>query len=61
MGIDKIAQVNRGVFLIRFYTIESRIKVIDDGVQMFDKKPVVVKPWELDIDVSKEKVDRISV
>nr|XP_009781839.1 PREDICTED: uncharacterized protein LOC104230675 [Nicotiana sylvestris] len=28
---------------------------------MFDKKPVVVKPWEPDIDVSKEKVDRIPV
>ncbi|XP_016452665.2 uncharacterized protein LOC107777186 [Nicotiana tabacum] len=28
---------------------------------MFDKKPVVVKPWEPDIDVSKEKVDRIPI
>ncbi|XP_019259332.1 PREDICTED: uncharacterized protein LOC109237475 [Nicotiana attenuata] len=61
LRIDKIAQVNRGIFLIRFHTIERRIKVIEEGVQMFDKKPVVVKPWEPEVDVSKEKVDRIPV
>lgn len=28
---------------------------------MFDKKPVVAKPWEPDIDVNKEKVYKILV
>ncbi|XP_019258689.1 PREDICTED: uncharacterized protein LOC109236904 [Nicotiana attenuata] len=61
LGIDKIAQINRRVFLIRFHTVESRTQVIEEGVQMFDKKPIVVKPWEPDVDVSKENVDRIPV
>ncbi|KAK4733229.1 hypothetical protein R3W88_007490 [Solanum pinnatisectum] len=41
MGIEKIAQVNRGVFLVRFHCQDSRSKVVENGVQMFDRKPVV--------------------
>lgn len=32
MGIDKVALVNKGVFLVRFHTEESKIKVIEEGV-----------------------------
>ncbi|XP_019238924.1 PREDICTED: uncharacterized protein LOC109218978 [Nicotiana attenuata] len=59
LGIDIIAHVNRGVFMVRFYSFESKIKVIEDGVQMFDRKPVVVKPWNPDMDLKKESVDLI--
>lgn len=55
MGIDKVAQVNRGVFLVRFTQMESRVKAVEDGVQMFDKKPVIVKPWSPDIDTRKKE------
>ncbi|XP_009796659.1 uncharacterized protein [Nicotiana sylvestris] len=59
LGIDKITQINRGVFTVRFHNFESRIKVIEDGVQMFDRKPVVVKPWSPDMDMKKESVELI--
>lgn len=61
MGIDKISQVNREVFLVRFHSVESKLKVVEDGVQMFDKKHVVVKPWKSEIDMKKEMVDKIPV
>lgn len=44
LGINKIAQINRGVFMVRFHSFKRKTKVIEDGVQMFDRKPVVVKP-----------------
>lgn len=61
LGIDLVAQVQRGVFLVRFHTAESRMKVVEEGVQMFDRKPVIVKPWQHDIELKKEIMDNIQV
>lgn len=44
LGIDKVAQLNRGVFVVQFHSVESRSKVVEEGVQMFDRKLVIVKP-----------------
>lgn len=60
-GIDKIAQVNRGVFLVRFTNVDDRENVVEEGVKMFDRKPIVVKPWKADCDVTKDKVYRIPI
>ncbi|XP_019251274.1 PREDICTED: uncharacterized protein LOC109230204 [Nicotiana attenuata] len=61
LGIDKVAQVNRGVFLVRFAQAESRMKVLEDGVQMFDQKPVIIKPWSPDIDTRKESFSTVPI
>ncbi|KAM3309356.1 hypothetical protein P3S67_011100 [Capsicum chacoense] len=60
-GVDKIAQVHRGVFLVRFSTHEEKVKVIDEGVVMFDRKPIVVKAWTPDTEVTKETVKTVPV
>lgn len=49
LGIDKVVQTNRDVSLMIFHQVESRIKVVEDGVQMLYRKPVVVKSWTPDI------------
>lgn len=51
LGIDRIALLYKGLFIVRFHTFENRLKVLNDGIPMFDKKPVVVRPWAADIDV----------
>ncbi|XP_075092350.1 uncharacterized protein LOC142172591 [Nicotiana tabacum] len=61
LGIDIVSQVQRDVFLVRFHTIESRTKVVEGGVQMFDRKPVIVKQWQPDIEMKKEIMDNIPV
>lgn len=61
MGVDKVAQVNRGVFVIRFTQMKSRVKAVEDKVQMFDKKPVIVKPWPPDIDIRKETFNNVPI
>lgn len=60
-GIDKVAVVNKGVFLVRFQSEEARNRTVEEGVQMFDKKLIVIKPWKQDIDMKKEKIDRIHI
>lgn len=38
MGIDKIALISKGVFIVRFHSFGSKAKVLLDGIPMFDKK-----------------------
>ncbi|KAK4724533.1 hypothetical protein R3W88_027312 [Solanum pinnatisectum] len=57
--IEKIAQVNRRVFMVRFLESEERDAVVKEGVITFDKKPIVIKQWKPDIEVMKEIVDKV--
>ncbi|XP_019225380.1 PREDICTED: uncharacterized protein LOC109206958 [Nicotiana attenuata] len=60
-GIDKATVVNKGVFHVRFQSEEARNRTVEEGVQMFDKKPIGIKPWKQDIDMKKETIDRIPI
>lgn len=61
MVIDKIAQVNMSVFLVRFQYVEDHIKAVEEGVQMFDRKPIVVKPLKHICEITKEIVDKVPI
>lgn len=61
LGIDKVLQISRGVFIVRLHDMENRNRVVDDGVQMFDKKTVIVKPWKPDMNYSKTQMEKIHV
>ncbi|XP_019248678.1 PREDICTED: uncharacterized protein LOC109227944 [Nicotiana attenuata] len=41
--------------------MENNEKVVEEGIKMFDKKPIVVKPWRPDIELDKQVVDKIHV
>lgn len=60
-GMEKVALVNKGVFLVRFNSMEEREKIVEEGVLMFDKKTVVIRPWKADIDISKEGMDKVPI
>lgn len=44
-GIDKIAFLVKGVFIVRFYSYEIRSNVFNDGMFTFDKKLIIVRLW----------------
>lgn len=54
MGVDKVASVDKGVFIVRFTTIVNRDKVLNGGFQFFHKKPMIIKAWTPELDLSKE-------
>lgn len=58
IGIDNIALVANGIFIVRFNSIEGRTKVVEDGCPMFDIKPVIVRGWEADLDVKQIDTSR---
>ncbi|XP_048492984.1 uncharacterized protein LOC104907175 [Beta vulgaris subsp. vulgaris] len=58
LKVDKVAMIHKGVFIVRFSTMENRDKVLS-GHFFFDNKPLILKPWVADVDFIKE--DLISV
>ncbi|XP_048498172.1 uncharacterized protein LOC125496687 [Beta vulgaris subsp. vulgaris] len=53
--------VGRGIFLIRFNSVESILKACDDGVQFFDQKPLVTRLWDPDMPMEKTNVDIVPI
>ena len=60
-GVDKVSQVGRGIYMVRFTTMENCSKVLQGGYQFFDSKPLVVKPWSADVNFSKDPVKKLPI
>lgn len=59
--IDKIGMVNRGVFLVRFDSKEDQERACNMNGILFDKKPLIVKPWFPNISYDKASLVSIPV
>lgn len=55
LGVDKVALVSHGVFIVRFNAMDIRDKVINGPRLFFDKKPVFMKPWAPDMVLGKRR------
>ncbi|KMT03649.1 hypothetical protein BVRB_8g189880 [Beta vulgaris subsp. vulgaris] len=61
LGVDKVASVEYGVYIVRFFTMENRDKVLSDYHPTFDKKPVICKPWHNDIVNFKDEISVVPI
>ncbi|XP_056694797.1 uncharacterized protein [Spinacia oleracea] len=61
LGVDKVVEIEHGVFIVRFLTMENRDKVLADIKPTFDKKPVICKPWHKDIVHFKDEVKVVPI
>lgn len=41
-GINRIVFFKKGIFIVRFYILENKIKVMEDGIKIFDKNFLIV-------------------
>ncbi|XP_074283267.1 uncharacterized protein LOC141607821 [Silene latifolia] len=55
-GIDKVSFLPNRVFLVRFKEVKDREAILAAGYHMFDINPLIVKPWQVDVDLLKEDV-----
>ncbi|XP_074299724.1 uncharacterized protein LOC141630876 [Silene latifolia] len=60
-GVDKIAFMPNGLFLVRFKTKEKQQLVLYNGHLIFDNKPVIVKAWVPDMELVKHDVKRVPI
>lgn len=58
-GVDKVALLKNGVYIVRFLSMEKKDYVLTGSVPFFDNKPVIVRAWEQDMDVTKDQFDFI--
>ncbi|XP_074267042.1 uncharacterized protein LOC141590344 [Silene latifolia] len=55
-GIDKVSFLPNGVFLVRFKTNKDKDAVLQAGYHMFDNKPLIVRSWTEESEITKEEV-----
>lgn len=55
-GVDKVSLAGRGIFLVRFKTMENCDNVLKGGPYFFDSKPMYCKAWTPSVDYTKEPV-----
>ncbi|XP_074312967.1 uncharacterized protein LOC141648312 [Silene latifolia] len=58
-AIDKISFLPNGVFWARFQTAEMQQAVLGSGYFLFDNKPLIIRPWQPDIDLEKEEIKSV--
>ncbi|KAL2900509.1 Translation initiation factor 2 subunit alpha [Bienertia sinuspersici] len=60
-GVDKITEIRKGIFLVRFKTMENCEKVQREPIPYFDSKPVLIKKWTPDGDVTSRDLMTIPI
>ncbi|KAL9238991.1 hypothetical protein vseg_013352 [Gypsophila vaccaria] len=58
-NIDKISFLPHGIFLVRFKTMEMKEKVLQSGHYLFYNKPLIVKEWSKDLEMTKAEVQAV--
>ncbi|XP_056687955.1 uncharacterized protein [Spinacia oleracea] len=59
MGVEKVALIGKGIYVIRFTTMENSHKILQGNAYFFDKKPLIVKPWSADVNYAKDPVKQV--
>ncbi|KAJ8424191.1 hypothetical protein Cgig2_021613 [Carnegiea gigantea] len=54
--LNKVLQVHKGIFLVRFANLPDKIQVENRGIYFFDSKPVLAKGWNPNMDIQKEAI-----
>lgn len=61
LGIDKIAMIWKGFFIVRFRTVKACLNVNTDGFLFFNEKSLILKLWEPDIVIDKDVVKTVPI
>ncbi|XP_074283509.1 uncharacterized protein LOC141608057 [Silene latifolia] len=48
-------------FLVRIKTLTQKENLLNSGPYLFENKPIILRPWSKDVDLIKEKVDKVPV
>ncbi|KAL2901648.1 adenylate kinase, partial [Bienertia sinuspersici] len=59
--VDKVASIQKGVFIVHFTTMDNRDKVLNSERPFFDHKPLIMKAWSENVDYTKDEVKVVPV
>ncbi|XP_074316942.1 uncharacterized protein LOC141653160 [Silene latifolia] len=58
-NIDKVSFMPNEIFLVRFKEAKDREDVLNAGHFKFDNKPLIVRPWDANVDLTQEDVKNV--
>lgn len=61
MGVDKVAMVKKGIYMVRFHIMENMDKVVNGGYPFFDGKSVMVEAWHQNIDFKRDEICQVPI
>lgn len=53
--------VEKGIFIVRFRTMENIDKVVQGRYPFFDGKPVIINAWNQDVDFKRDEIRQIPI
>ena len=59
--VDTVGAPRYGLFLVRFHSVEDRDSVLNGGYLFFNNRPVVMKAWDAEMDISKHNIRSIPI
>ncbi|XP_074265580.1 uncharacterized protein LOC141588019 [Silene latifolia] len=58
-NIDKVSFMPNGIVLVRFKECKDKEEVLNAGYFMFDNKPLIVRAWDVEVELSKENIKNV--
>lgn len=55
-GINKVVMLKNGILLVRFDTELGKNEVLQGGIYNFDSKSFIVKAWNPDMEITRDKL-----
>lgn len=59
--VDKVLQLEKGVYMVRFLIMEAREDVMKKDMLQFDNKPLNVYRWSEDFHLDKASISKVQV
>ncbi|KAM6551376.1 hypothetical protein CsatB_001184 [Cannabis sativa] len=59
--LDRVKLLSFGIYIIRFSNVEARDQVLNGGFIFFNRRPVIMKPWNPNENFSKEDVSKVLI
>ncbi|XP_062105698.1 uncharacterized protein LOC133817249 [Humulus lupulus] len=59
--VEKVGMLSYGIFLIRFDSVEDRDQVILGGYIFFNKRPVIMKAWDPNVNFKKQDIQSVPI
>ncbi|KAL2904843.1 hypothetical protein RDABS01_003553 [Bienertia sinuspersici] len=60
-GLDKVLLVGKGLYLVRFKSIEQWEQIWNDEPKFFNSKPVIMKRWDSEMELHKETIKIVPI
>uniref|UniRef100_A0A803PPW5 DUF4283 domain-containing protein n=1 Tax=Cannabis sativa TaxID=3483 RepID=A0A803PPW5_CANSA len=59
--VDKVGLISYGIFMIRFSSVEIKDNILNGSYTFFNKRPVIMKAWDLDTNFRKGDIRRVPI